>query len=126
MCCCLSTIVPLLLLGYVVRRLVIIIIITIILEDNHSLPTGWGVLLIDASNAFNSLNRAALLWNVRILWLRCSRFVFNTYRGWTPLIVRGTEELLLSHEDVTQGDPLSMFLYAVATLPLIRSLKNPD
>ena len=90
-------------------------------EDNHSLPTGWGVLLVDASNAFNSLNRAALLWIVRILWPCCSCFVFNTYRGWAPLIVRATEELLFSRDGVTQGDPLSMFLYAVGTLPLIRS-----
>ena len=95
-------------------------------EDNHSLPTGRGVLLVDASNAFNSLNRAALLGDVRILWPRCSRFVFNTYCGWAPLIVRGSEELLFSREGVTQGDPLSIFLYAVGTLPLIRSLKNPD
>ena len=95
-------------------------------EDNHSLPIGWGVLLVDASNAFNSLNRTALLWNVRILWPRCFRFVFNTYRGWAPLIMRGSVELLFSREGVTQGDPLSMFLYAIGTLPLIRSLKNPD
>ena len=74
-------------------------------EDSHSLPTGWGVLLVDASNAFNNLNRAALLWNDRILWPHCSRFVFNTYCGWAPLIMRGSEELLFSCEGVTQGDP---------------------
>ena len=52
-------------------------------------------------------------------------FLFNTYRGWAPLIVRGLGELLFGREGVTQGDPLSMFLYAVGTIPLIQSLKNP-
>ena len=28
---------------------------------------GWGVLLVDAANAFNCINRLALLWNVRVL-----------------------------------------------------------
>ena len=85
-----------------------------------------GVLLVDASNAFNSLNCAALVWNVHILWPCRSRLFFSTHRGWAPLIVRDTDEFLFSHGDVTQGDPLSIFLYAVGTLPLIQSLKNPS
>ena len=73
------------------------------LFSQHAVSSGWGVLLVDASNAFNSLNRAALLWNVRVLWPRCSRFVFNTYQGWATLVLRGSQEFLYSMEGVTQG-----------------------
>ena len=30
--------------------------------------SGWGVLLVDAANAFNSLNHAAMLLHARVLW----------------------------------------------------------
>ena len=49
--------------------------------------TDWGLLLIDATNAFNSINRKALLWNIRYLWPRASCYVFNTYRGWSSLVL---------------------------------------
>ena len=87
---------------------------------------GWGVLLIDASNAFNTINRQAALWNSRILWPNCSLFLFNTYRGWVPLIVTDSSDILYSREGVTQGDPLSMFLYALATIPLIECVGRPN
>ena len=59
------------------------------------------------------------------MWPCCSRFLFNTYHGYAALFLQGSSDYLLSKEGVTQGDPLSMMLYAVAILPLIRALKNP-
>ena len=97
------------------------------LFDEHC-NFGRGLLLVDATNAFNSVNRVAALLIARVLWPRCSRFLFNTYRGYASLLVQGGNTVssrLLSKESVTQGDPLSMMLYAVAVLPLIRSLKAP-
>ena len=46
---------------------------------------GWGVLLVDAANAFISLNHAAMLLHVSVLLPRCACFLCNTYRtgdGW--------------------------------------------
>ena len=68
-------------------------------SQHSSTSSDWGVLLVDASNAFNSLNSAALLWNVRILWPRCSRFLFDTYNGQAVLVVRGSEEFLYSKKE---------------------------
>ena len=55
-----------------------------------------------------------------------ARFIFNTYRGWAPLVVRGASSFLYSKEEVTQGDPLSMFIYAIGVLPLIKAVGHPS
>ena len=85
---------------------------------------GFCLFLSDADNAFNSINRPAALWNARILWVRCSRFLFNSYRGFSILIIKGTSEILLSKEGVTQGLPSAMKFYAIGLLPLTLKLKD--
>ena len=75
------------------------------------------VLLIDASNTFNALNRAAALHNIRVLCPTLATYVINTYRQPVRLFITGGEELI-SAEGTTQGDPLSMSIYAISLQPL--------
>ena len=93
-------------------------------EEHHA--DGWGLLLVDARNAFNKLNKAAAIWNSRSHSMT-SLLLVNTYRGSATLVLQDKEktEFLLSKEDVGQGDPLSMLMYAAAVMPLIKSLSNP-
>ena len=87
--------------------------------------SGWGVLLVDAANAFNALNRKVALWHARHLWPRGCRYLFNTYKGWAALVMSGYDSnVLYSKEGTTQGDPLSMAFYAVGVLPLILKLRD--
>ena len=83
-------------------------------DDNEA------VLLVDASNAFNSLNRQVALQNIRRLCPPLATILINTYRAPTELFVDG--DVLLSQEGTTQGDPLAMPMYALATIPLIKRL----
>ena len=80
-------------------------------------------LLVDASNAFNSLNRAAALNNIRVLCPLIATYVTNTYRAPARLFVVGGSELK-SAEGTTQGDPLAMSMYAISFQPLTSLLHN--
>ena len=85
------------------------------------------ILMVDASNAFNSLNRIAALHNVQSLCPPLARVFLNTYGKPIHLVVSGGGEVL-SREGTCQGDPLAMAIYAVSTVPLIRRLSDacPD
>ena len=61
-----------------------------------------GVLLVDAKNAFNSLNRAAALHNCQVLCPSLAPILINIYRSNAELFVAG--ESILSQEGTTQGD----------------------
>ena len=74
------------------------------------------VLLIDASNAFNALNRAAALHNIRVLCPIIAIYAINTHRQPAWLFVIGGK-VIVSAEGTTQGDPLAMGLYALSIQP---------
>ena len=76
------------------------------------------VLLVDASNAFNSLHHIVALHNIRQLCPSFATLLINTYRSPTCLLISG--EILMSEEGTIQGDPLAMPMYALATVPLLK------
>ena len=78
------------------------------------------VLYVISTNAFNSLNKAVALHNIQHLCPSFSTILINTYRHPACLYVDG--DILYSEEGTTQGDPLAMPFYALATVPLIQKL----
>ena len=76
------------------------------------------VLLVDAANAFNSINRKLFLHNVSILCPAISICVTNCYATPARLFVIGGTEIR-SNEGTTQGDPVAMAIYAIGITPLI-------
>ena len=84
-----------------------------------------GVLLIDATNAFNQMNRAVAMHNIKITCKEIALYIINTYTCRSPsrLFISGGGEIS-SQEGTTQGDPLAMPWYALNTNHMISSLKE--
>ena len=87
---------------------------------NH--PCCEAAIQVDASNAFNCLNRKVALRNILHLCPSLAKILINTYRNEINLHIGG--ETILSQEGTTQGDPLAMAMYAIGTAPLIRALSK--
>ena len=81
------------------------------------------VLLVDANNAFNTLNRMAALHNIRVLCPAFATILINTYRVPVNLLVAGGGSLVRK-EGTTQGDPLAMGMYALGIQPLLNRLEG--
>ena len=80
------------------------------------------LLLIDADNAFNSLNRRVFLHNIQYLCPPMAIYIRNCYSVSSRLFVLGGTEIS-SSEGTTQGDPLAVPVYAIGITPLLEILK---
>ena len=78
------------------------------------------VILIDASNAFNALNRKAALHNIQHLCPEFATFTKNLFRCDAELFLADSDDIILSEEGTTQGGPESMSFYAISTQLLAR------
>jgi len=81
------------------------------------------ILLVDASNAFNSINFQAALHNAQVICPPLYQILLNTCHSEVRMIIPLGGEIL-SSEGTTQGDPLAMSMYALAVVPLIHDLKS--
>ena len=82
------------------------------------------VLLVDAANAFNNLNRRVALLNIRCLCPSIAVVLINCHRAQAQLFTGGIS--LSSEEGTAQGDPLAMVMFGLASLPLIRAVATTE
>ena len=80
-------------------------------------------LLVDASNAFNALNRKVLLHNINYLCPSAATYVRNCCQTSLRLFVLGGK-VVASDERTTQGDPMAMPIYAIGIIPLLNMIKD--
>ena len=80
------------------------------------------VILVDASNAFNSLNRNAALHNTQILYPQFSTILINTYRVPVENNSLMRVEDRVSNGKTTQGNNLGMYVCALGTATLLSYL----
>ena len=85
------------------------------------IPTS--VLLIDAFNAFNAVNRKLLFHNITVICTEIAVFVRDCYSLPSRLFIIGGSEIKPC-EGTTQGDPAAMVIYAIAITPLLLMLRD--
>ena len=94
------------------------------MADQFAKDNTQGLLLVDATNAFNSIHRETALDTVATHCPAFHQYLKNTYQARTKLFVSGSKEgeYIWSEEGNTQGDVAAMPFYAVATRPIVDDL----
>ena len=82
-----------------------------------------GILLIDADNAFNRINRKVALWNIQHTCPALKHILINFYRSSSQIYVNSEGFFSLFQEGTTQGCPLSMAMYALGLAPMVKKLQ---
>ena len=93
-----------------------------ILNDGSILPESRCTLLVDFSNAFNSIDRGLMFEEARARIPSMSSWLECCYSS-QPLLLLG-EHSILSCCGVQQGDPLGPLGFAVALHPIIEKIKR--
>ena len=68
-----------------------------------------------------------MIWEVRHKWPSGAKFNFNCYRHCSIQVIwegRGVGQFLYSKEGVALGHPLTMIVYGLGVLPLIKELQE--
>ena len=81
------------------------------------------VLMVDASNALNAINREAFLHNTKILCPSISTYVNSCYSSPTDLYIQGGRSIK-SEQGTTQGAPTAMAIYTLGITPLLAWLSK--
>ena len=81
------------------------------------------LILVEARNAFSSLNRQAALHDIQVTCPQIETILVNTY--WRPghLIILGGSGICYL-EGTTQSNNLAMAFYALGTTPLVNTLQT--
>jgi hypothetical protein len=88
------------------------------------------LLLIDVCYAFNKLNQMVMLWIIpQGDHYPVLGFQFNCYQHQVILVIQNKGGgaalfVLLGHEGVTKGNPLTIMEFAIGVIPLIQCLKG--
>ena len=95
------------------------------MKEHYDQEECEAVLLIDAKNAFNSLNRQVALHTIRERCPAFHSFLNNCYKSPTELFVvdeNRNKDIIFGSEGATQGDPAAMAMYSISIQPLIHFL----